>query len=75
MRDYFTNIQGMKAIWIKVLGHVLQNYPLLALVMVWPRQVDVFLRYTRVIQATNERVQFHSFEAGVHQIVHESWLW
>ena len=44
------------------------------IVLVWRRQVDIFLRYTRVLRATNERVQFRSFEAGVHQIVHESLL-
>ena len=38
------------------------------------RQVDVFLRYTRVLWVTNERDQTRSFQAEVIQIVHESWL-
>ena len=39
------------------------------------RKVDVFLRYTRVLQATNERDQTRFFEAKVkQQIVHEYWL-
>ena len=43
-------------------------------VLVLTRQVDVVLRYAHVLRAPNERVQFCSFEAGDHKIVHESWL-
>ena len=47
---------------------------LVCCVLVWLRQVDVFLGYVRVIRATNKHVQFRSLEAGGHQIVHQSWL-
>ena len=44
------------------------------IVSVWPREVDVSLRYTRVLRAANECSQIRSFTAEAHLIVHESWL-